>query len=70
MYWTKDVKDCTFLSCRGQSELPSPVVRDDEVTVAARRRKKKVACILQQKTFDRVCVRDIIRDCKKQYSCR
>uniref|UniRef100_A0A3Q0SKN5 Nuclear pore complex protein n=1 Tax=Amphilophus citrinellus TaxID=61819 RepID=A0A3Q0SKN5_AMPCI len=30
-------------SCRGQSELPSPVVRDDEVTVAARRRRKKVA---------------------------
>uniref|UniRef100_A0A3P8UX77 Nuclear pore complex protein n=1 Tax=Cynoglossus semilaevis TaxID=244447 RepID=A0A3P8UX77_CYNSE len=28
---------------RGVSELPSPVVRDDEVTVAARRRKK-VAC--------------------------
>ncbi|AWO98296.1 putative nuclear pore complex protein Nup107 [Scophthalmus maximus] len=27
----------------GQSELPSPVVRDDEVTVAARRRRKKVA---------------------------
>ncbi|XP_072309968.1 nuclear pore complex protein Nup107 isoform X1 [Eucyclogobius newberryi] len=27
----------------GQNELPSPVVRDDEVTVAARRRKKKVA---------------------------
>uniref|UniRef100_A0A669DCK2 Nuclear pore complex protein n=1 Tax=Oreochromis niloticus TaxID=8128 RepID=A0A669DCK2_ORENI len=26
-----------------QSELPSPVVRDDEVTVAARRRRKKVA---------------------------
>ncbi|XP_070784950.1 nuclear pore complex protein Nup107 [Enoplosus armatus] len=26
----------------GQSELPSPVVRDDEVTVAARRRRKKV----------------------------
>uniref|UniRef100_A0A8D3BV07 Nuclear pore complex protein n=1 Tax=Scophthalmus maximus TaxID=52904 RepID=A0A8D3BV07_SCOMX len=33
-------------SSRGQSELPSPVVRDDEVTVAARRRRKKVACIL------------------------
>uniref|UniRef100_A0A671Y7K5 Nuclear pore complex protein n=1 Tax=Sparus aurata TaxID=8175 RepID=A0A671Y7K5_SPAAU len=33
--------------CRGHSELPSPVVRDDEVTVAARRRRKKVACILQ-----------------------
>uniref|UniRef100_A0A4W6CNT3 Nuclear pore complex protein n=1 Tax=Lates calcarifer TaxID=8187 RepID=A0A4W6CNT3_LATCA len=31
---------------RGQSELPSPVVRDDEVTIAARRRRKKVACIL------------------------
>lgn len=30
---------------RGQSQLPSPVVRDDEVTIAARRRKK-VACIL------------------------
>uniref|UniRef100_A0A3B4AU46 Nuclear pore complex protein n=1 Tax=Periophthalmus magnuspinnatus TaxID=409849 RepID=A0A3B4AU46_9GOBI len=28
---------------RGQNELPSPVVRDDEVTVAARRRRKKVA---------------------------
>uniref|UniRef100_A0A671Y7J8 Nuclear pore complex protein n=1 Tax=Sparus aurata TaxID=8175 RepID=A0A671Y7J8_SPAAU len=28
--------------CRGHSELPSPVVRDDEVTVAARRRRKKV----------------------------
>lgn len=27
----------------GQSELPSPVVRDDEVTIAARRRRKKVA---------------------------
>lgn len=27
----------------GQNELPSPVVRDDEVTVAARRRRKKVA---------------------------
>ncbi|XP_041636223.1 nuclear pore complex protein Nup107 [Cheilinus undulatus] len=27
----------------GQSLLPSPVVRDDEVTVAARRRRKKVA---------------------------
>uniref|UniRef100_A0A8D3DVN6 Nuclear pore complex protein n=1 Tax=Scophthalmus maximus TaxID=52904 RepID=A0A8D3DVN6_SCOMX len=26
--------------------MPSPVVRDDEVTVAARRRRKKVACIL------------------------
>uniref|UniRef100_A0A673ACH8 Nuclear pore complex protein n=1 Tax=Sphaeramia orbicularis TaxID=375764 RepID=A0A673ACH8_9TELE len=30
-------------SFRGQSELPSPVVRDDEVTIAARRRRKKVA---------------------------
>uniref|UniRef100_A0A3Q0SKP4 Nuclear pore complex protein n=1 Tax=Amphilophus citrinellus TaxID=61819 RepID=A0A3Q0SKP4_AMPCI len=38
--------------CRGQSELPSPVVRDDEVTVAARRRRKKVACILHQENFD------------------
>ncbi|TKS90472.1 Nuclear pore complex protein [Collichthys lucidus] len=27
----------------GQNELPSPVVRDDEVTIAARRRRKKVA---------------------------
>ncbi|TNN54750.1 Nuclear pore complex protein Nup107 [Liparis tanakae] len=35
----------------GQSELPSPVVRDDEVTVAARRRRsKKVACILSRVT--------------------
>uniref|UniRef100_A0A3B4ATY2 Uncharacterized protein n=1 Tax=Periophthalmus magnuspinnatus TaxID=409849 RepID=A0A3B4ATY2_9GOBI len=31
---------------RGQNELPSPVVRDDEVTVAARRRRKKVALIV------------------------
>ncbi|XP_047431247.1 nuclear pore complex protein Nup107 [Mugil cephalus] len=27
----------------GQTDLPSPVVRDDEVTIAARRRRKKVA---------------------------
>uniref|UniRef100_A0A3B5B013 Nuclear pore complex protein n=1 Tax=Stegastes partitus TaxID=144197 RepID=A0A3B5B013_9TELE len=31
-----------MFSCRGLSDLPSPVVRDDEVTVAARRRRKKV----------------------------
>uniref|UniRef100_A0A3B4UZY2 Nuclear pore complex protein n=1 Tax=Seriola dumerili TaxID=41447 RepID=A0A3B4UZY2_SERDU len=31
-----------ILLSRGQSELPSPVVRDDEVTIAARRRRKKV----------------------------
>uniref|UniRef100_A0A8C4DWM5 Nuclear pore complex protein n=1 Tax=Dicentrarchus labrax TaxID=13489 RepID=A0A8C4DWM5_DICLA len=37
-------------SSRGQGELLSPVVRDDEVTIAARRRsRKKVACILQLK---------------------
>uniref|UniRef100_A0A8C2ZDJ6 Nuclear pore complex protein n=1 Tax=Cyclopterus lumpus TaxID=8103 RepID=A0A8C2ZDJ6_CYCLU len=37
---------------RGQSELPSPVVRDDEVTIAARRRRsKKVACILSRVTL-------------------
>uniref|UniRef100_A0A674MQK1 Nuclear pore complex protein n=1 Tax=Takifugu rubripes TaxID=31033 RepID=A0A674MQK1_TAKRU len=35
---------------RGQSELLSPVVRDDEVTIAARRRKK-VACILHFKAL-------------------
>ncbi|MEQ2269848.1 hypothetical protein XENORESO_010951, partial [Xenotaenia resolanae] len=29
----------------GQSELPSPVVRDDEVTVAARRRKKVASSV-------------------------
>uniref|UniRef100_A0A3Q0SPI5 Nuclear pore complex protein n=1 Tax=Amphilophus citrinellus TaxID=61819 RepID=A0A3Q0SPI5_AMPCI len=47
-------------SCRGQSELPSPVVRDDEVTVAARRRRKKVACILHQENFDLLPVRPVI----------
>lgn len=39
-----------FLCFRGQSELLSPVVRDDEVTIAARRRKK-VACILHFKAL-------------------
>lgn len=39
---------------RGQSELLSPVVRDDEVTIAARRRKK-VACILYFKALFRKC---------------
>lgn len=43
-------------SSRGQSELLSPVVRDDEVTVAARRRRKKVACILQLGVCVCVCI--------------
>lgn len=37
-----------LLFSRAQSELLSPVVRDDVVTIAARRRKK-VACILHFK---------------------
>ncbi len=43
---------------RGQSELPSPVIRDDEVTITARRRRKKVACILPC-----VCVCVCVREC-------
>lgn len=52
MLYTFTIICLLFLWCRGHSELPSPVVRDDEVTVAARRRRKKVACILQCYTLN------------------
>lgn len=49
----KEYNHCSFVPIlfnRGPSELLSPVVRDEVVTIAARRRKK-VACILHLKAL-------------------